>query len=100
MSRYVLTPQADQDLVDIWEYIAQHDIVAADRWDSKLRDAFKFLSRNPGAGHVRQDLTDLPVLFWRVGAYLILYRVKNKHLEIVAVTQGSRNIPSFLQSRS
>jgi hypothetical protein len=25
----------------------------------------------PGQGHTRKDLTDLPVLFWPVGSYLI-----------------------------
>lgn len=39
MSKYVLTPEADQDLDDIWDYIAQDDIEAADRWDAKLRES-------------------------------------------------------------
>jgi plasmid stabilization system protein ParE len=99
MSNYVLTPEADQDLADIWEYIAQDDIDAADRWDVRLRDAFAMLARNPRLGHTRTDLTSLPVLFWPVGAYLILYRVKNKRPEILAVTQGARDIPSFLRRR-
>ncbi len=100
MSKYLLTPEADEDLAEIWEYIAQDNIEAADRWDGKLRDAFEMLSRSPRLGHTRKDLTDLPVLFWPVGAYLILYRVRNKRLEIVAVTQGARDIPSFLRERA
>jgi plasmid stabilization system protein ParE len=35
-----------------------------------------------------------------VGAYLILYRVRKKQLEVFAVTQGSRDIPSFLRGRA
>lgn len=69
MSKYVLTQEADEDLVGIWEYIAQDNIEAADRWDSKLREAFGMLGDNPRVGHMRKDLTDLPVLFWPVGAY-------------------------------
>jgi len=38
-------------------------------------------------------------LFWPVGAYLILYRVKKGHIEIVAVTQGARDVPSFVYQR-
>ena len=34
MSKYVLTPEADQDLAEIWEYVAQDDCEAADRWDA------------------------------------------------------------------
>jgi antitoxin ParD1/3/4/toxin ParE1/3/4 len=100
MSGYVLTPEADEDLSGIWEYIAQDDIEAADRWDAKLRDAFKLLAGNPGLGHARKDLTDFPILFWPVGDYLILYRVRNKRLEVVAITQGARDIPSFLRERT
>jgi antitoxin ParD1/3/4/toxin ParE1/3/4 len=51
-------------------------------------------------GHKRKDLTEYPVLFWPVGAYLIIYRVQIDFIEIVAVTQGARNIPSFLRQRA
>jgi plasmid stabilization system protein ParE len=100
VSKYVLTPEADQDLDDIWEYIAQDDIEAADRWDAKLREAFQVLARNPLVGHTRKDLTDKSVLFWPVGSYLIIYRNLAESIEIVAVTQGARDIPSYLRRRT
>lgn len=100
MSKYILTPEADQDLDDIWEYIALDDIEAADRWDSKLRDAFDLLARNPRAGHTRKDLTDELVLFWPVDRYLIIYRVQQDAILILAVTQGARDIPSYLRRRT
>jgi plasmid stabilization system protein ParE len=53
----------------------------------------------PGLGHRREDLTTYPVLFWPVGAYLIICRVEHPSVEIVAVTQGSRDIPAFLSRR-
>jgi antitoxin ParD1/3/4/toxin ParE1/3/4 len=85
---------------DIWEYIAQDDIEAANRWDTKLREAFDLLARNPKIGHKRKDLTHSPVLFWPVGEYLIIYRIHPHHIEILAVSQGSRDIPSYLRRRS
>jgi plasmid stabilization system protein ParE len=51
-------------------------------------------------GHKRKDLTDYSVLFWPVEAYLILYRVQAERIEIVAVTQGARDIPAFLRKRT
>ena len=43
-----------------------------------------------------------PVLFWPVGNYLIIYRLVSASapIEIVAITQGSRDIPSFLHRRT
>lgn len=100
MSKYVLSAGAELDLDEIWEYIASDNIAAADRWVARLFDAFDAIARNPGIGHKRQDLTDLLVFFWPVGAYLILYRIRLERVEIIAVTQGARDIPSFLRQRS
>jgi len=99
VSGYVLGPDADFDLDAIWEYIAADNIAAADRWIAKLFDAFEALGQTPGIGHRREDLTPFAVLFWPVGAYLIIYRAERRPIEIVAVTQGSRDIPAFLSRR-
>ena len=99
MSDYILSTTAEFDLDEIWEYIAADNIDAADRWIGKLFDAFEALGQMPGMGHRREDLTTYPVLFWPVGAYLIIYRAERRPIEIVAVTQGSRDIPAFLNRR-
>jgi plasmid stabilization system protein ParE len=99
MSRYVLGHDAAFDLEAIWEFIAQDKPDAADRWIGKLFDAFDRLAASPGIGHQRQDLTSRSILFWPVGEYVILYRIAESHIEIVAITQGSRDIPGFLSHR-
>ena len=100
MSQYVIGRDAVLDLEDIGEYISADSIEAADRWIAKLFDAFESISRMPGIGHRRDDLTAHEVLFWPVGSYLIIYRVlEARSVEIVAVTQGSRDIPAFLRRR-
>lgn len=100
MNRYVLSVAAALDLDEIWDFIAQDNIDAADRWINKLFDAFTSLAHAPRMGHKREDLTAFPILFWPVGAYLILYRVQDELIEIVAVTQGARDIPAFLSQRT
>lgn len=100
MSQYVLGAGAELDLSEIWEYIAQDNLDAADRWIEKLFTAFETLAHAPGIGHKREDLTDLSVLFWPIGAYIVIYRVRHGRVEIVAVTQGARDIPSFLRQRA
>lgn len=99
MSEYILSTDADLDLDDIWEYIAADNIDAADSWIGKLFEAFDALGLNPRMGHARPDLTTYPVLFWPVGNYLIIYRAGRGPVEIVAVTEGSRDIPAFLRRR-
>jgi plasmid stabilization system protein ParE len=74
VSAYILSADADLDLDAIWEYIAQDNIDAADRWIGELFDAFDAIGRSPGIGHKREDLTVYPVLFFPVGAYLVIYR--------------------------
>jgi plasmid stabilization system protein ParE len=100
VNKYVLSVAAELDLDQIWDYIAEDNIDAADRWIDKLFDAFQSLAEAPGMGHRREDLTTLPVLFWPVGGYLILYRVQAEWIEIAAVTQGARDIPNFLSQRT
>ena len=99
MSGYILSVDADFDLDDIWAYIAADNIDDADRWIEKLFAAFEALGQTPRMGHRREDLTSSPVLFWPVGAYLVIYRAERRPIEIVAVTQGSRDIPAFLSRR-
>jgi plasmid stabilization system protein ParE len=83
MSGYVLGADAALDLDDIWEYIAEGSIDAADRWIEKLFDAFEDLGRCPGMGHKCEDLTAYPVLFWPTGSYLVIYRAERVPIEVV-----------------
>ena len=99
MSNYAIAREAEFDLNEIWEYIAEDSVSAADNWIGQLEAAFNLLAGAPGLGHKRNDWTDLPLLFWPVGAYLVMYRIRSKQVEIVAVTQGSRDIPAFLGRR-
>lgn len=99
MSSYVLGAGAALDLEEIWDFIADDSIDQADRWVARLFDAFDTIAQSPRIGHRRKDLTDFDVFFWPVGNYLIIYRSAGAGVEIVAVTQGSRNLPGFLRRR-
>jgi plasmid stabilization system protein ParE len=99
VTRYILSEGADRDLDRIWDYIAENSVASADEWIGRLFDAFDTISNTPGIGHKREDLTNYPVLFWPMGAYLVIYRALSQPIEIVAVTQGARDIPTFLHHR-
>ena len=98
--RFVLSPEAADDLVDIWQYIKeQSSAEMADRVESVVRERILFLGRNPRAGHWRKNLTDLRVRFFPVYSYLIVYRPETKPLQVVAILHGRRDVGSVLRNR-
>jgi plasmid stabilization system protein ParE len=100
VSGYRFAPGVREDLLAIWDYIATDNVDGADTWIEKLYAQFDHLAAFPGAGHSRPDLAGgRPLLFWPVGDYLIIYRVREDVVEIVAITHGARHIPRFLRTR-
>ena len=96
MKRFILTPRANQDVNDIWDYIANDNIEAADRVLEALERAMLKLAKNPGMGHWREDLTDKRYRFLLVYSYLVVYRHETKPLQIIRVLHASRDVQSIL----
>ena len=91
MKPFRLSPEADEDVWNIWQYLVREaGIAVADRIEAELFDAFERLARSPGIGHARSDLTDHPAFFFAVYQYLIVYR-KGVPLEIAAIIHGRRD---------
>ena len=88
--------EALDDLDEIWVFLASDSVEAADRVETAIRGAIRKLAEFPELGHVCDDLTDLPVKFWFVYSYLIIYNPKSDPLEIVRVLSGSLDIPEIL----
>ena len=99
MKRFRLAPDAAQDVRAIWSYIAKDNIRAARKVRLQILGACQQLAENPRLGHRREDLTERPLFFWPVGAYLIIYRTEPKPMEVVAVTHGSMDVPVVLRRR-
>jgi toxin ParE1/3/4 len=99
MKRYNLSDEAKQDLVDIRAYLTRESGAPTARYVLKrIKDGMDFLSRTPGAGHSREDLTDATVKFWSVFSYLIIYKATTRPIGIVRVVHGSREITSAMLS--
>jgi antitoxin ParD1/3/4/toxin ParE1/3/4 len=98
--RYILSPEAVDDLIAIWNHIKQQSsFEMADRVESVIRGRIAFLAENPGAGHWRRDLTEIPVRFFPVYSYLIVYRPESQPLQIVAILHGRRDVGTVLNQR-
>jgi plasmid stabilization system protein ParE len=99
MSSYRFTPQAIDDLFEIWSYIATDDVDAADHVEEAIHVACAFLANSPLAGRVRDDLTPLPVRFWLARPYRnywIVYDPKTTPLQVIRILHAARNISSLL----
>lgn len=99
MSVYVLSPDALQDLQDIWDFIARGNENAADHLEDEFFNAFEKLAQHPGMGHIRADVTDRDVRFWPTGSYLIAYRERLEELQVLAVLHGARDVPEVMRKR-
>jgi plasmid stabilization system protein ParE len=97
---YIVAPEAEDDLRQIWRYLlGEAGLALANRIQGDLVDAFEGLADVPGKGHKRQDLTSLDVLFFSVYQYMIVYR-RAALVEIVAVLHGKRDIRRLLKTRT
>ena len=91
MNGYAFHPEAFTDLDDIWEFIAEHNIDAADKVIDEIYDALRKLVEFPHQGHRRPELTSRPVRFLQVRDYLIVYAPEESPLWVVAVMHGRRS---------
>src|ERR1035437_9756478 len=97
---FQLTPRALDDLSEIWAYIAEDNLVAADRVESAILSACHSLARNPMRDSKREEITKLPVRFWtitRYHNYIVVYRPDTKPLQIVTVLHGMREMKAILK---
>ncbi|MFZ1007901.1 MAG: type II toxin-antitoxin system RelE/ParE family toxin [Candidatus Sulfotelmatobacter sp.] len=99
MLPYVLSPDAFQDLQDVWDFIASDNVPAADKLENEFFEVFEMLAERPRMGHTRSDLAERDVRFWPVGSYLIVYRSIPNALQIVAVLHGARDVAEVIRRR-
>ncbi|MGM5058432.1 type II toxin-antitoxin system RelE/ParE family toxin (plasmid) [Rhizobium leguminosarum] len=89
----IRTNRADEDLIEIWSYIAIDNISAADRVLDAIEARWDNLARHPYSGVARDDIA--PGIRHLVsGEYLTLYRLSGSAIEIVRVLHGRRKISS------
>ena len=85
------TAQADEDLIDLWVYIAQDNPAAADNLLDELENKFALLAGQPRLGVARSDIAP-GLRHFPVGNYLILYREIDPGIKVVRVVHGARRL--------
>jgi toxin ParE1/3/4 len=98
MGQIKLTPQAEEDIIDIWYYIAVENksVLNADRFMDKMDTQLVFLSDNPKIGVLKPQY--MQGLYQFVfGNYLIFYFPLPNGIEVIRVLHGARDLGRLFQ---
>jgi toxin ParE1/3/4 len=99
MARPYLTDRAETDLQHIWEAVAEHSRVYADRLIEQITSKAQMLADMPGVGRRREDLLSF-LRSYPLGNYVIFYRLVDDGIEVIRVLHGARNIDRFFGKSS
>jgi plasmid stabilization system protein ParE len=78
VTRYDFHPEAALDLAQIWDFIAEDSLEAADKVSGDVVARIEALVPFPHQGHKRPDLTSRPLRFSSIHQYLIAYAPDEK----------------------
>ena len=95
MGRLVRTSRAEEDLIDIWLYVARDNPGAADAVLDRIDRVCASLAVYPELGPARPDL-GAGLRYMVVGQYLVLYRKIVAGVQIVRVVHGARYLPDLI----
>ncbi len=87
----LISPQAEQDLVDIWLYIANDSPSNVDHFLDYLNEQAQHLVEFPKSGRLRPELA-LGLRCFPVERYLLFYREQSSKIELVRVLHAARDI--------
>ena len=96
MKQYRVAGAARTDLDEIWFYIAQDNVGAADKFIHAIVSRFPKLAAMPQLGRRREELSSRLRSF-PVGRYVIFYRPMENGIEIARVLHGARDFPPLFE---
>lgn len=96
MPHLFVTPRANLDLIEIWNYIADDSVENADAFLDQLTEAIQNLCRHPRMGRRREELAPA-IRSFPYQRYVIYYRIEPDALVIVRVLHGARDVESGIE---
>jgi len=91
MNRYKISQLAEQDLEDIWVYLAQNNQIAADKQIAKILNRLPMLAQFPDLGKMGDDLPD-QLRSFPIKPYIVFYIKLDDGIEVVRILHQSRDI--------
>ena len=101
--RVFLTNDAERDLEELYDYIAQHDSVEkAEHVLTRIEEIFNHLTAFPERGTFPKELLDIGIREYRevfFQPYRIIYRVLGERVYVCLIVDGRRDMQTLLQRR-
>ena len=94
MSTVTKTVRAEQDLDEVWFYIALDNVVAADNLLDNIDSSCQLLAMQPQAGRLRPELAP-ELRSFPVARYVVFYRPQDDGVEVVRVLHSARDIEAI-----
>ena len=92
MSEATFSEDAEADLLDIAEFIARDNPIAAREWVDAVRQRCHLLSQHPLMGESRPGFGVTGCRSISVGLYVIFFRPSASGVEIARILHGSRDL--------
>ena len=84
-------PQAEADVLEIWIFIAEDSVDAADKWVDTLDEKLALWATQPMIGRARDELFP-DMRSFPFGRYVVFYAPLIDGIDVVRVLHGSRDI--------
>jgi len=91
MGHIIQSPEAQDDLIEIWLYIAQDNQAAANQLLDTIDEKLKLLSDSPQMGQTSDELAP-SLRSFPVGKYLVIYCPIPGGIELARVIHGAQGI--------
>ncbi len=96
MASVTRRPQAEADILEIWDYIAENSLVEADRWVDRLDEKLALWATQPMMGRERDELAT-GVRSLPFGRYVVFFEPLSDGIDVIRVLHGSRDIDATFE---
>lgn len=96
MSRFRLSPLAQTDLEDIWDYTFKRwDGDQAEHYVQQIRQTIEQLAGMPKLGRVCDDVRE-GYRKYPVGSHIVFFRVRPDHIDVIRILHNRMDIDRHL----
>ena len=96
MAHVTRRPQAEADILEIWDYIAEDSLIEADRWVDRLDEKLALWATQPMMGRSRDELAS-GVRSLPFGRYVVFFQPVPNGIDVIRVLHGSRDVDATFE---